>query len=155
MEELEWHELDDYSPEKLDGADCNANDVELFTESVGLNCHTSDLNHSHLSDKGDNDDGDKEPVSENSFKDIEFALFKQSCVDLVKKLQENKNLEHQGVVKKFVSFVPFLEVIWSVHVVWIIDDLLSALLWSILTFPVLAYQFIKSLFVEVFWFKIL
>lgn len=56
-------------------------------------------------------------------------------------------------MKKLVGLIPFLEIIWSVHVSWVSNNFWSAFLWEVSLFPILADQLVKSFFVKICWLK--
>jgi hypothetical protein len=65
-------------------------------------------------------------------------------------LEEHEHLEHQGVVNQLLSLIPFLKVVWSVQVLWIVQHLLSALSqWTVQSLVTFANHLLQGSLVEV------
>lgn len=76
--------------------------------------HSSYLNHGYLCDPLNNPNNNKGGIAEEISEHIEFSFFNFPGVDLIEKLEENENLEHECEVSNLLCLVTELEVIWCV-----------------------------------------
>lgn len=118
MEPFEWEELDDNSNNELKSTDNNTEDVLIGVQWLGFDNLTSEFNHEHLDNDGENCDLEEQWVSKYSTEDVHFH-FELSSIELVENLHENEGLEDKGEVEKFLCVVTFWLRQWSV--VFLID----------------------------------
>jgi len=113
LEPFEWEELDDKTNNELEGTDNNTEDVLIGVQSLGFDDLTSEFNHEHLDDNGENCDVDEKWVSEHTIEDVQF-FFELSRVELVENLHENEGLEDVGEVDEFLGSVTWWLLHWGV-----------------------------------------
>jgi len=113
LEPFEWEELDDNSNNELKSTDNNTEDVLISVQRLGFDNLTSEFNHEHLDDDGENCDLEEQWVSKYSTEDVHFH-FELSSIELVEDLHENEGLEDKGKVEKFLCVVTCWLLQWSV-----------------------------------------
>jgi len=104
LEPFEWEELDDNSNNELKSTDNNTEDVLIGVQRLGFDNLTSEFDHEHLDDDGENCDLEEQWVSKYSTEDVHFH-FELSSIELVEDLHENEGLEDKGKVEKFLCVV--------------------------------------------------
>lgn len=102
MEPLDWEELDDKTNDELKGTDNNTEDVLIGVQSLRFDNLSSEFNHEHLDDDGEDSDVDEKWVSEHATEDVQF-LFELSSIELVENLHENESLEDVGEVDELLG----------------------------------------------------
>jgi len=64
---------------------------------------STNLDHGHLNEEGDNHDDVEPTILKHSTEDVDLVGLKLSGVNLVENLHEDKDLEHISEVKGFLS----------------------------------------------------
>ena len=63
--------FDEYTPEQFSCSESQTNTISPHFKRISLSNSTSNLNHGHLDNEGRNSNSDKQPISADSFKDVE------------------------------------------------------------------------------------
>lgn len=90
------------------GSQQQAEQVLLEAQFDALKGLSSVLDHGELDDDGGHDDDQEELVVEEVLEDVVLVVLQLSGVDLVEDLQQDENVEEQGVVLSSL-LVPFAD----------------------------------------------
>jgi hypothetical protein len=71
LEPFNWKKFDEYTPEQFSCSESQTNTISPHFKRISLSNSTSNLNHGHLDNEGRNSNSDKQPISADSFKDVE------------------------------------------------------------------------------------
>jgi len=89
--------LDDYTPDKRERPDSQANQVLVQVKRDSTEGPAAVLDSCNLDEPHKGVDRDEEPVVEEAFEDVEFALAQLACVYHVEQLHHDEGVEDDGV----------------------------------------------------------
>lgn len=71
---------------------------------------TTYLYHTNLCDPFNNPNDNESPITEEICKNVQFIFFNFPCVNLVEKLEEDEDLEHESEMKNLLGLVALLKI---------------------------------------------
>lgn len=112
IEMFRWNEFDNGTPWNWKETETKANQVLIEVKWIAFSDHASKFDHNELHYPFDDVNSDESVVWEESLKNVPFSFLDKSGVDLIKKLQDNEDLEDICEMNTFLSTISKFIVLW-------------------------------------------
>jgi len=149
LEPFKRKNFDEYTPEQFSCSKSQRNTISPHFKRICLCNSSTNFNHRHLDNESWNCYGNKQPISADSFKDIERAS-QQSSIELIENLHEYENLENICHMKEFFCSCSLISTPWNKEVICSILSYLKSIWVCIFCQVIIANIFIQKCLICIF-----